>query len=376
MRRRRLPSTWPGRRGVGAVSAGRPRGALHGDPIRAGLPTVPRSECRDERRGAACVDDGGLAEPGRTSTIVATVKGGTSVGTSSAFDGAGLCLRRKLVDARRPVTVTTTYPASVSILGVTLFSGNLTTRRTSRGPQLKIRIHAIRQGEQGQTRFLRSDARFASGCRESRGRRRQRALAAPQSTGGRGCRSLGSRQGSPRRYIRGRRRSALLRDRPEHCGRIIVDAVVVTGAGTSSCDGWFGPATLAPESVCVVVHTNTPGFFSRILGLDMLRPAHAQSQRSRKSSESGRGSHSAFAPEPLATTRRCNSRLRQAINLTMLVVRSTPRGTGLLILRRQPDRGCDQVRRLWRRGRLSDPDRANHPDPDRSQHREYHQQGL
>jgi hypothetical protein len=30
------------------------------------------------------------------------------------------------------VTVTSSYPASVSILGVTLFSGNLTTKRTAR----------------------------------------------------------------------------------------------------------------------------------------------------------------------------------------------------------------------------------------------------
>lgn len=75
----------------------------------------------------------GIAEPGRTSTIVATVQGGTSVGTSSAFDGAGLSV--SVASSWTPgqsVTVTTTYPASVSILGVTLFSGNLTTRRTSR----------------------------------------------------------------------------------------------------------------------------------------------------------------------------------------------------------------------------------------------------
>jgi Flp pilus assembly protein TadG len=52
----------------------------------------------------------------------------------------------------------------------------------------------------------------------------------------------------------------------------IVDQVVVTGSGSSSCDGGFGPATLSPESVCVVVHTNTPGFLSRLLGINMFTP--------------------------------------------------------------------------------------------------------
>jgi Flp pilus assembly protein TadG len=75
----------------------------------------------------------GVADPGRTSTIVATVQGGTSVGTRSAFDGAGLTVSvASTWTPGTPVTVTTTYPARVTILGVTLFSGNLTTRRTSR----------------------------------------------------------------------------------------------------------------------------------------------------------------------------------------------------------------------------------------------------
>ncbi|MDX6655059.1 MAG: hypothetical protein QOH18_2406 [Solirubrobacterales bacterium] len=75
----------------------------------------------------------GVAEPGRTSTITATVRGGTSLGTSEAFDGSGLAVAiASAWTPGSPVTVTSTYPASVSILGVTLFSGNLTTRRTAR----------------------------------------------------------------------------------------------------------------------------------------------------------------------------------------------------------------------------------------------------
>jgi Flp pilus assembly protein TadG len=75
----------------------------------------------------------GVPDPGRTSTIVATVRGGTSVGTSEAFDGAGLSVSvASSWTPGNPVTVTSSYPASVTILGVTLFSGNLTTKRTVR----------------------------------------------------------------------------------------------------------------------------------------------------------------------------------------------------------------------------------------------------
>ena len=74
-----------------------------------------------------------VAEPGRTSTIVATVRDGTSVGTSEAFDGKGLAVSvTGGWTPGSPVTVTSSYPASVTILGVTLFSGNLTTKRTVR----------------------------------------------------------------------------------------------------------------------------------------------------------------------------------------------------------------------------------------------------
>jgi Flp pilus assembly protein TadG len=74
-----------------------------------------------------------VADPGRTTTIVATVRSGTSVGAGETFDGKSLVV--DVASAWTPgstVTVTSSYPASVSILGVTLFSGNLTTRRTAR----------------------------------------------------------------------------------------------------------------------------------------------------------------------------------------------------------------------------------------------------
>ena len=51
----------------------------------------------------------------------------------------------------------------------------------------------------------------------------------------------------------------------------IVDQVVVTGTSSGSCDGGLGSVTLAPESVCVVVHTNTQGAFSRLLGIDTFK---------------------------------------------------------------------------------------------------------
>jgi Flp pilus assembly protein TadG len=75
----------------------------------------------------------GVADPGRTSTIVSTVRGGTSVGQTETFDSSGLTVT--VSSSWTPgstVTVTSSYPASVTILGMTLFSGNLTTRRTAR----------------------------------------------------------------------------------------------------------------------------------------------------------------------------------------------------------------------------------------------------
>jgi Flp pilus assembly protein TadG len=75
----------------------------------------------------------GVSEPGRTSTIVATVQDGSSLGNGESFDSSGLAVTVSSVwTPGSSVTVTSTYPASVSILGVTLFSGSLTTRRTAR----------------------------------------------------------------------------------------------------------------------------------------------------------------------------------------------------------------------------------------------------
>jgi hypothetical protein len=49
-----------------------------------------------------------------------------------------------------------------------------------------------------------------------------------------------------------------------------VDQVVVTASASSgSCDGGFGATALAPSSVCVIVHTNATGAFSRLFGIDI-----------------------------------------------------------------------------------------------------------
>lgn len=74
-----------------------------------------------------------IAEPGRTSTIVATVRAGTSVGNDAGFDHNRLSVTvASAWSPGSPVTVSSSYAASVTILGVTLFSDNLTTRRTAR----------------------------------------------------------------------------------------------------------------------------------------------------------------------------------------------------------------------------------------------------
>jgi hypothetical protein len=51
----------------------------------------------------------------------------------------------------------------------------------------------------------------------------------------------------------------------------VVDQVVVTGTGTSTCDGGFGSTVLAPQSVCVVVHSDATGAFSGLFGIDLFR---------------------------------------------------------------------------------------------------------
>jgi Flp pilus assembly protein TadG len=74
-----------------------------------------------------------VAEPGRTSTIVATVRNGASLNNAAAFDSSGLSVTvNSSWTPGSTVSVTSSYPANVSILGVTLFSGNLTTKRTAR----------------------------------------------------------------------------------------------------------------------------------------------------------------------------------------------------------------------------------------------------
>jgi Flp pilus assembly protein TadG len=74
-----------------------------------------------------------VPDPGRTSTIIATVRAGTSVGNDASFDHNALTVNVSSTWAPgSAVTVTSSYPARVSILGVTLFSDNLTTRRTGR----------------------------------------------------------------------------------------------------------------------------------------------------------------------------------------------------------------------------------------------------
>jgi Flp pilus assembly protein TadG len=74
-----------------------------------------------------------VTDPGRTSTIVATVRNGAGVNNSAEYDSSGLSVS---VDSTwtpgDTVSVTSSYPASVTILGITLFSGNLTTKRTAR----------------------------------------------------------------------------------------------------------------------------------------------------------------------------------------------------------------------------------------------------
>jgi Flp pilus assembly protein TadG len=75
-----------------------------------------------------------VAEPGRTSTIIATVKAAAGVKNNAAFDPSALAVTvtSGTWTPGDPVTVTSKYQANVTILGVTLFSDNLTTRRTTR----------------------------------------------------------------------------------------------------------------------------------------------------------------------------------------------------------------------------------------------------
>ena len=68
----------------------------------------------------------------------------------------------------------------------------------------------------------------------------------------------------------------------------IVDQVVTTSSASGSCDGGFGSAALAPASVCVIVHSNTKGAFSRLLGIDIWSEgARAIAQASQVTAMSG-----------------------------------------------------------------------------------------
>jgi Flp pilus assembly protein TadG len=74
-----------------------------------------------------------VAEPGRTTTIIATVQAAANVKNTKAFDPNLLVVT--VTPNTAPggaVTVTSKYHATVSILGVTLYSNNLTTVRTAR----------------------------------------------------------------------------------------------------------------------------------------------------------------------------------------------------------------------------------------------------
>jgi Flp pilus assembly protein TadG len=74
-----------------------------------------------------------VADPLRTSTIIATVRAGTTVGNDASYDHNALNVQVASTWAHgSTVTVTSRYPTTVTILGVTLLSTNLTTTRTAR----------------------------------------------------------------------------------------------------------------------------------------------------------------------------------------------------------------------------------------------------
>jgi Flp pilus assembly protein TadG len=75
-----------------------------------------------------------VSDPGRTATIIATVRAATSVGADAAFDHNALAVTVASASwsPGSPVTVTSSYRARVTILGVDLFSSDMTTSRTAR----------------------------------------------------------------------------------------------------------------------------------------------------------------------------------------------------------------------------------------------------
>jgi Flp pilus assembly protein TadG len=74
-----------------------------------------------------------VPEPLRSSTIIGAVRAATSVGNNAGYDHSALDVKvASTWSIGSSVTVTSRYPASVSILGLTILSTTLTTARTAR----------------------------------------------------------------------------------------------------------------------------------------------------------------------------------------------------------------------------------------------------
>jgi Flp pilus assembly protein TadG len=90
----------------------------------------------------------------------------------------------------------------------------------------------------------------------------------------------------------------------------VVDQVVVTGTSSGTCDGGFGTTTLGPESVCVIVHTDTAGALSSIIGINnWTESARAVAQASQVTALGGwlpfgvrAGAYSDHPPKQLTVT--------------------------------------------------------------------------
>jgi len=122
-----------------------------------------------------------------------------------------------------------------------------------------------------------------------------------------------------------------------------VDQVVVTASASSgSCDGGFGATTLAPASVCVVVHSNTTGAFSRLFGIDVWKASARAIAQAAQVTGVAAGYRSACAPQPSVTVLRPSSRSRRVMEVTMSAHDQHSCRPGLQVLRWQPDRRRDQ----------------------------------
>ena len=233
----------------------------------------------------------GIADPGRTATITSTVRAGTSVGTSEAFDSTNLAVTvNSSWTPGSPVTVTSTYPASVTFLGVTLFSGTLTTKRTVRVTGLMSRLRALRRGERGQAlvlsvlmlaALLGIASLVVDGGNALLQRRNQQGVA--------DAAAIAAVRGSSVRHAHRRFDRPRLRDDAEQRRRVDRRR----GPCHRHHDGLLRRrlrcyVTLAPASVCVVVHTDTQGVFSRLLGLDFWKEdARAIAQASQVTAAGG-----------------------------------------------------------------------------------------